>query len=133
MKKVVIISAHSVKDSYCNALAEEYATGVRSSGAVVDFIRLRDFEFDPNLDNAYRIMPEMEKELADIQKKMKQADHLVFAFPNWWGSFPAVLKGFIDRTILPGYAFQYRKGKAFPEKFFSDKSARIIITMDTPP
>jgi putative NADPH-quinone reductase len=26
------------------------------------------------------------------------AEHLVFVYPTWWGTMPALLKGFLDRT-----------------------------------
>ena len=50
-----------------------------------------------------------------------------------WGGIPAVLKGFFDRILLPGFAFQYRKGKAFPDKLLKGRSAHLLVTMDTPP
>ena len=50
----------------------------------------------------------------------------------WWYSYPAIMKGFIDRTFLPGITFDYVEGKAFPKRLLKGKTARIIITADTP-
>jgi NAD(P)H dehydrogenase (quinone) len=50
----------------------------------------------------------------------------------WWYGYPALMKGFIDRTFLPGITFQPTQGKALPKKLLKGKTARIIITADTP-
>ena len=50
----------------------------------------------------------------------------------WWGSVPALLKGFLDRVLLPGYAFQKREGSVWWDKYFGGRTARLICTMDQP-
>jgi len=44
-----------------------------------------------------------------------------------------LLKGFFDRVFLPGFAFKYHEGKAFPDKLLRGRSAHLLVTMDTPP
>lgn len=51
--------------------------------------------------------------------------------PVWWGSLPALLKGFIDRTFLPGWAFKNR-GHGLPDGLLAGRTARVISTMDSP-
>jgi putative NADPH-quinone reductase len=46
---------------------------------------------------------------------------------------PALLKGFIDRTFLPGFAFKYRSDSPFPEQLLKGRTADMLVTMDTPP
>ncbi len=46
---------------------------------------------------------------------------------------PALLKGFIDRTFLPNFAFKYRKNSALWDKLLAGRSARLLVTMDSPP
>jgi putative NADPH-quinone reductase len=46
---------------------------------------------------------------------------------------PALLKGFIDRIFLPGFAFKYREGSQFWDRLLSGRSAHLLVTMDTPP
>ena len=75
---------------------------------------------------------QLEEDLIGAQQLIKWADHVVMAFPNWWGSMPAIAKGFIDRVFLPGFAFKNHTGKAFPEQLLKGKSIRILVTMDTP-
>ena len=59
------------------------------------------------------------------------AAHLAIATPVWWGSSPAVLKGFIDRVFLPGWAYAH-SGGALPVKGLTGRSARVLVTMDAP-
>ena len=53
-------------------------------------------------------------------------------FPVWWGSLPAIMKGFIDRLFLPGFAFKKREGSVWWDKLLRGRSARIISTLDQP-
>lgn len=68
----------------------------------------------------------------ELRQKIKDATHLVVVFPVWWGSVPAGLKGILDRVFLPGFAFKYEKGDLLPKQLLKGRSARVIITMDTP-
>jgi putative NADPH-quinone reductase len=74
----------------------------------------------------------LEPGLALAQKLLKGADHVAWFYPNWWGGPPALVKGFIDRALLPGFAFRHKK-RGFPEKLLSGKTTELTITMDTPP
>jgi len=74
----------------------------------------------------------LEDDLVASQQLLVWADHVVMAYPNWWGFMPAVTKGFIDRIMLPGFAFKHHSGKIFPEKLLQGKSIRLLVTMDTP-
>lgn len=49
------------------------------------------------------------------------------------GSVPALMKGFLDRVLLPGFAFNKREGSVWWDKLFTGKSSRIICTLDQPP
>jgi putative NADPH-quinone reductase len=80
----------------------------------------------------YRKRTELEPNLLDAQEKIKWATHLVWIYPVWWGSLPALLKGFIDRVFLPGFAFQKRENSVWWDKLLTGKSARIISTLDQP-
>jgi putative NADPH-quinone reductase len=67
-----------------------------------------------------------------MQASILWASHLVFVYPNWWGSMPALLKGFFDRVFVPGYAFKYRENSRFWDKLLAGRSADVFVTMDTP-
>ncbi|WP_282079506.1 NAD(P)H-dependent oxidoreductase [Aquimarina algiphila] len=131
-KRIVLIIGHPDKESYNNALAEAYKKGVQTSGTEIQEIIIRDLEFNPNLQFGYRKRTELEPDLLNAQKKLKWADHLVWIYPVWWGSVPAIMKGFLDRVLLPGFAFNKRKNSLWWDKSFTGKTARIICTLDQP-
>ncbi len=113
-KNILIINGHPDSESYNFALAQAYKTGAVSGGAVVEEIILRDLQFNPILNYGYRKRTTQEPDLEAAWKKIVWADHLVFVYPVWWGSTPALLKGFIDRVFLPGFAFR-KKENSFIE------------------
>jgi putative NADPH-quinone reductase len=132
MKNVLIINAHPDKESFCFALAETYKMGAYKTGVNVKMVHLIDLKFNPILTFGYRKTSELEPDLVQIQQDILWANHLVFVYPNWWATFPALLKGFVDRVFVPEFAFKYRKNSPFWDKLLKGKTARLIVTMDTP-
>lgn len=59
-------------------------------------------------------------------------DELIFFYPLWWGSVPALLKGYIDNVFVPGFAYKYHKNDPLWDKLLKGKSARIFSTCDAP-
>lgn len=131
-RNILIINGHPDKESYNFSLAEAYRKGAISSNANVETINTRDLTFNPNLQYGYRKRTELEPDLLESWEKIKKADHLVLIYPVWWGSIPAVMKGFFDRLFLPTFAFTKRVGSVWWDKHLTGKSARIICTMDQP-
>lgn len=119
-------------DSFCGALAARYADGARSSGAEVETLRLADLEFDPILRLGYNEIQELEPDLVRAQDLISWAEHLVIVYPVWWGTMPALLKGFFDRAFLPGFAFKYRENSPLWDKLLKGRSASIIVSSDAP-
>jgi NAD(P)H dehydrogenase (quinone) len=132
MKNILVINANPVKGSFCDALAHSYIKGAEQSGAKCKMIYLIDLQFDPILKFGYSKRMDLEPDLIQAQQDILAADHLVLVYPNWWSTYPALLKGFFDRTFLPGFAFRYRENSPFWDKLLTGKSARILVTMDTP-
>ena len=132
MKRILIINGHPDRESYCFGLAEAYKRGALNSGAEVQEIVVRDLNFNLNLQYGYRQRTELEADLLDAQAKIMWAEHLVWIYPVWWGSIPALLKGFLDRVFLPGFAFKKRENSVWWDKLLTGKSARIISTLDQP-
>lgn len=129
-KKILIINGHPNEESFNFALSEAYKKGALENGAKVDVINIKDLKFNLNLEFGYKKNMELESDLITSIEKIKWANHLVFVFPLWWGSFPAIMKGFIDRVFLPKITFDYKDDVI--EKLLKYKSARIITTMDQP-
>ena len=132
MKHILIINGHPDKQSYNYALSEAYKTGAQKANVTVNQINISDLDFNPNLQFGYRQRTELEPDLIDAIEKIKNAHHLIWVFPMWWYGYPAIMKGFIDRTFLPGITFEPIEGKPLPKKLLKGKTARVIITADTP-
>ena len=131
-KKILIINGHPDKESYCFALADAYKKGVLNSDAELKEININELDFNPNLQYGYRKRTILEPDLLETQEKIKWANHLVWIYPVWWGSYPAILKGFIDRVFLPGFAFEKRENSVWWDKLLTGKTARVISTLDQP-
>ncbi|MFD2671721.1 NAD(P)H-dependent oxidoreductase [Marinicrinis sediminis] len=133
--RILIVNGHPYPDSYCTALTKAYAEGAATAAhqPEVREIHLSQLDFEPNLKYGFHQRMELEPDLIQAQADIRWADHIVFVYPVWWGTMPAILKGFIDRVFLPGFAFKYRENSALWDKLLKGKSARMIVTMDTPP
>jgi NAD(P)H dehydrogenase (quinone) len=132
MKKILIIHGHPVKETFIDCLKDSYKDAAQKAGAEIREIVLRDLNFEINFSEGYRGSQALEGDLTKAQEDIMWADHLVFFYPNWWATYPALLKGFIDRAFLPGFAFKYRKSGQLPEQLLRGKTARLVVTMDTP-
>ena len=132
MKKILIINGNPDKNSLSFELATAYKKGADASGAACTLVHLSDLQFDLNLKFGYRQRTELEPDLVMMKQAIKEADHLVFVYPTWWGTYPTLLKGFIDRVFLPKFAFSYRENSPLWDKLLVGKTARLIVTMDTP-
>ncbi|MDM1047660.1 NAD(P)H-dependent oxidoreductase [Sphingobacterium hotanense] len=129
--KVLVILGHPRSDSYCSALADAYTRGAQAAGAEVQFLRLSDLDFELNVLVPSPQHQFTEPDIVKAKELIKWADHLVFVYPTWWGNMPALMKGFVDRVFVPGFAFYEIQPDAF-EKLLKPRTAQLIITMDTP-
>ncbi|KJZ35320.1 NAD(P)H-dependent oxidoreductase [Pseudomonas fluorescens] len=132
-KRILVILGHPSSNSFCAALAERYAQSALRAGHEVRQLFLGRMDFDPVLREGYQQIQPLEADLHQAQADILWAQHLTLVYPIWWGGIPALLKGFFDRVFLPGFAFKYREGNAFPDKLLQGRSAHLLVTMDTPP
>ena len=132
-KKITIILGHPDSASYCASMATAYQQAAIAAGHKVRLFKLGELDFDPILHQGYKVVQPLEPCLVEAQEAITWAHHLVFVYPIWWGAMPALLKGFIDRVLLPGYAFKYRKGSSLWDKLLAGRSAELLVTMDSPP
>ncbi|MEI2271524.1 NAD(P)H-dependent oxidoreductase [Sphingobacterium sp. ML3W] len=131
-KKTLIINGHPNRESFNFGIVAAYKEGAKESGAEVRSINIAELNFNPNLQFGYQKRTELEPDLLQAWEDILWAEHLVWVHPVWWGGLPAIMKGFIDRLFLPGFAFQYRENSLFWDKLLKGKSARIITTLDQP-
>lgn len=132
MKKILIINGHPNQESFNFAVQTAYKKGALSGSNEVQEINLAMLDFNPNLTVGYRAKQALEPDLQLAQKKIQWADHIVWIYPLWWGMMPAGLKGFLDRTFLPGFAFKYRNNSDRWDKLLTGRTTEIICTIDYP-
>lgn len=132
MKKILIINCHPNPDSFNYALATAYKKGIGNRNVEIRELNIGELQFEPSLKFGYQKRMELEPDLLHAQELITWADHFVWIHPVWWGGLPAIAKGFIDRTFLPGYAFKYRENSVWWDKLLSGKTARILTTLDQP-
>ncbi|UII28938.1 NAD(P)H-dependent oxidoreductase [Fulvivirga maritima] len=132
MKKILVINGHPDAESFDFALSQAYEAGAREAGAEVTVLNIGALNFNPNLQYGYRKRMELEPDLVSAIEDIHWADHLVWVFPVWWSGYPAIMKGFIDRTFLPGITYENVAGKPLPKKLLKGKTGHMIITSDTP-
>ncbi len=131
MSRILLIDGHPNGGSLCAGLSDAYAEGALAAGARLDRLNLRDLEFDPHLHGGLRGVQPLEADLARARELLVAADHVTVTTPIWWGSTTALLKGFLDRTLERGWAYRY-KANGLPEGFLRGRSARVLVTTDTP-
>jgi putative NADPH-quinone reductase/1,4-dihydroxy-2-naphthoate octaprenyltransferase len=131
--KVLLVLGHPRHGSLCQALADAYEAGAKAAGAEVRCISLADLAFEGDVLVPSPRDQALEPGIAEAIRLVGWAEHLVFVFPTWWGTMPACLKGFLDRVLIPGFAFADRDDGEGWDKLLVGKTAHLLTTMDTPP
>jgi 1,4-dihydroxy-2-naphthoate octaprenyltransferase len=130
---VLIILGHPRTDSLCGAMADAYEEGARAAGTAVHRLDLATLDFDPHVHTISPNQQTFEDDIHKARELILWAEHLVFVYPTWWGTMPALLKGFLDRVLTPGFAFNTCEGGTGYQGLLGGRSAQLITTMDTPP
>jgi putative NADPH-quinone reductase len=133
--QISVILAHPDSDSFNHVIAQTVVETIKANGHTVFFHDLYQEEFDPLLNRE-----EIAKnaELPDVIKQhceeIKVADGIVIVHPNWWGQPPAILKGWVDRVIRPGIAYEFLEGDAgegIPNGLLKASAALVFNTSNT--
>lgn len=136
--RVLVVYCHPNPKSFTHAVLEAVCAGLKAAGTSYDVVDLHAEHFDPVLvvDETRR-----RRDLGTVDETRRHrelvasAQTLVFVYPVWWGGFPAMLKGFIDRVFVSGltYSFQQRPRDAvFPEGLMRGHAAHFFYTLDSP-
>lgn len=133
-KRIFILNGHPAQTSLSSTLAETYAAAANLAGHEIRLMHLHDLTFDSDFEfGGYRQFKPLEPALEEVLQNIEWCQHLVLTSPMWWGGLPAKLKGLIDRSFLPGRAVDTRvKDGAMPKPMLSGRTARVILTSDTP-
>lgn len=130
MSHVLVLDGHPDPSSFCAALARRYADGADLHRGT-RLLALRDLDFDPVLHRGMRGDQALEPDLVEAQRAIEAARHVVVVSPIWWGSVPALLKGFLDRTFEAGWAYHYSE-RGLPVGHLAGRSGRLLLTTDSP-
>jgi NAD(P)H dehydrogenase (quinone) len=135
--QVSVILAHPTGQSFNHAVAQAAIVELKQNGHQVSFHDLYAEEFDPILPTG-----EIPKEASVPQEvemhcqEISSADGIIIVHPNWWGQPPAILKGWVDRVIRPGIAYQFAdgdQGEGVPLGLLKAKVACVFNTSNTTP
>lgn len=106
---VLVVYCHPVETSFASALHQEVLRNLRAAGHTVDDCDLYAENFNPVMSReerlAYHDVPKNREPMAAYVERLQRADGIVFCFPTWCFGLPAMLKGFFDRLLMPGVAF----------------------------
>jgi putative NADPH-quinone reductase len=131
-RRILVIVGNPARNSYDDALADAYVAGAQGVGAQTRLLRLRELTFDPILHEGYRRIQDLEPGLRWAQADLLWSQHLVLVYPVWWGSVPALLKGFLDRVLHPGFAYRVHEHDPFFDKLLTGRSGHLVATSDAP-
>jgi len=134
--RISVILAHPNVQSFNHAIAQAAIAELTRQGHQVVFHDLYVEEFAPILPDSE--IPEeahLSQEVALHCQEISRADGIIIIHPNWWGQPPAILKGWIDRVIRPGVAYQFGEGdqgEGVPVGLLKAKVALVFNTSNTP-
>lgn len=133
-KRILLIQGHpdSGERHYLHALADAYAEGAREGGCELRRVVVAELDF-PLL----RSRKEWEgaacpQSLLAAQDALHWCDHIVIFYPMWLGEMPALLKGFLEQVLRPGFAFDAAGMGARGVKPLAGRSARVVVSMGMP-
>ncbi|MBR5626710.1 MAG: NAD(P)H-dependent oxidoreductase [Thermoguttaceae bacterium] len=132
MKALVVIGHPNVGKSFNHAIASTAVKSLEELGYTVIVRDLYQENFDPVMPVGEDSIP-IDELPASIQKEMEDirgSDALIFVHPNWWGTPPAILKGWIDRVLRNGFAYGFTENGPVP--YLTDKTVQVFTTSNTP-
>jgi putative NADPH-quinone reductase len=137
--RYAIVFNHPYDGSFCNAILQTVQKALTSAGHDTDILHLDDDGFNPVMTAAdlkgFTQGAPVDPQVIAYRQRLEQADHLILIFPIWWELMPAMTKGFIDKVIYPGVAYDYDKSGRWPKmikRWHRLRGVTLITTMNTP-
>ncbi|HAP74821.1 MAG TPA: hypothetical protein DCR14_01910 [Acidimicrobiaceae bacterium] len=114
--EVVVVLAHPCADSFNHAIAARATSALARAGHTVHLLDLYALgvsaAMSPAEREAYHTdQPILDPLLAEHATLVQRAEALVFVYPTWWSSLPAVLKGWLERVMVMGVAFRFNDAR----------------------
>jgi putative NADPH-quinone reductase len=134
--KALIIYAHPWDGSYNHALLKAVERGLEQGGIQFETLDLNKVGFNPVLSQQdlamYSKGGASDSRVGEYQAKIRQVDYLFVIFPVWWGAMPAILKGFFDKVLLKGWAYESSSMGMLKPLIHNIRQAVVISTMNAP-
>lgn len=135
--RAVVVYCHPVEGSYCSSLRDTAVTGLQRAGHDVTVIDLASEQFNPVMSrdewhHYYATDEHIPADVVDHVSAVREAEILVFVYPTWWSSVPAQLKGWIERTLVPGVAFTFTSKNKLRPGLRRLKHIVVITTFGSP-
>jgi putative NADPH-quinone reductase len=134
--KISVILAHPDESSFNHAIAHAAVEQLANNGHQVFFHDLYKENWDPILRSEEipgdALVPEC---ILGHCREIAEAGGIVVIHPNWWGQPPAILKGWVDRVIRPGIAYEFLEGdcgEGIPNGLLKAETAVVFNTSNTP-
>lgn len=135
--KILVILAHPRPGSFNHAIAEAAVQALAATGHQVVFHDLYGECFDPILDiEEIPRASEPGNVIGRHCRELAEAEGIIVIHPNWWGMPPAILKGWVDRVMRPGLAYEFLEGdggEGVPRGLLQARRALVFNTSNTPP
>ena len=134
--RVLVILAHPRSNSFNHAIGEAAVHVLEAEGHQVTFHDLYAEGFDPIL--GWKEIPkgsQIDGTIAMHCRDLVEAEGIIVVHPNWWGMPPAMLKGWVDRVIRPGVAYEFLEGDSgdgVPSGLLQARIALVFNTSNTP-
>lgn len=133
---ILVILGHPSKGSFNHAIANTVIETLASNGHEVLFHDLYEEKFDPILSG--QEIPKgasLKGIITEHCNEISKAEGIVIVHPNWWGQPPAILKGWVDRVIRAGVAYEFKEGdsgEGIPIGLLKAETALVFNTSNTP-
>jgi len=130
----VAVFCHPKRESLCGAALDRAVQALREAEIEAEVHDLYRSDFDPVLpEEELRRRYSFDPTVLAYQRAISRATLAIFIHPDWWGQPPALLKGWIDRVLRPGVAYEYEGGE-FTEKrrvpLLNHVRGAVFITTD---
>lgn len=133
---VLVVYCHPVETSYAAALHAEVLRNLQAAGHTVDDCDLYAEGFNPVMSREERLgyhdVPRNQQALAGYVERLRRAEAIVFCFPTWCFGLPAMLKGFFDRLLMPGVAFDLSDPANVKPMLTNIKRISAVVTYGRP-
>ena len=134
--KVLVVLAHPSQESFVSFLCSEVIAELSSGGHEIRHHDLWAENFNPVFTPYERLnhvgdvteklneLPELRQHIEDLQ----WCDALVLVYPTWWSGQPAILKGWFDRVLMSGVAWDLPEGAARIRPLLTNVKQLMVVT-----